>query len=413
MFFNLVRKTKFAAFKVPILLLMLAPIAFAQQTDNESPKPDQVFVHLDLSKLGQSQTGKVLVDSLYKIPYVSKQLNSIPENLMFLTDAKCESITLQVSGSQQQQTAVLDVACELNEQKLFDLLSHANGYAKVQSNGVDIHHWVTDFETLGKQFIGEGEKSWADNKPDSVYLAMPTANRFVVSTSLAKLTEVLADSGRSLVRQPAGFDKFGTGDNLISLHVAVTGDEVPGELTAVVREEDSGQLRIRASLKSRNEAEKQMATMIASVIQDPEAAMQMFAVVPNPDYAEKQPVEENPPVDINEEIASPPSGHAAQLSLGIQMNSATLEPGDWNGMMERFFLDCVQCEHQADTLTLDVKMFLGPSRVVNIPRDSEEGIAQGRSYSVMQFFFNVYTTAEERQAAERLAEKQATELERR
>lgn len=415
MFIDLVRKTKFAACLIFILLSMLVPAALAQETANNSDQADQVFVHLDLVKLAQSQTGKVLVDSLYKIPYVHKQLNSIPDNLLFLKNARCESITLQVSGSHQQQTAVLEVACELDQQKLFDLLTHANGYAKVQSSGIDIHHWVTDFETLGNQFMGQAEKPWADNKPDSVYLAMPTEGRFLVSTSLARLTEKLADTDRSQSSKPAVFDQFEQGNDLISLHVAVAGDDLPGELSAVVREEESGRLRIHASLKSRNEAEKQIATMIDSLLKNPRAITQMFAVVPNPDHAnvETQTGKKSKSIELHAETTSADLKHANKLSFGLQMNSASMEQDDWEGMIERFLLDCVQCEHQADTLTLHISMFLGPSRVRNVARDSEEGIASGLDFNVMQIFFNVYTTDEERQAAKRIAEKQADDLRRR
>jgi len=403
---------KIAAFiLMPLLVSLLSPVAWAQPAPGE-PVADQVLVHLNLQRLGQSKTGKLLAESVGKIPFVKQQLAAIPENLEFLTSAQYESVTLHVSGNQQQQTAVFEVLGKIDTRQLFEMLSHANGYTKVQFAGVDVHHWVTDFDALGDQFMGQrkaSENPLANNQLDSVYLANPRSNRIVVSTSLARLTEVLSGEASLFARKAKVFDRFGEGDNLVSIHAAVAGDEIPGELTAVIREDASSKLLIHAALRSRNESERQAAESISALLGDPGNALKMFAIVPNPDVTKT----EMDSVEVAKETKTGDSGGDNQISLGFQMNSATQDQGDWTGMVQTFLKDCVRCQHSDDTLTLDVSMFLGPCRVTNVAKDSDEGVANGQGTNQMKFTFNVYTTKEQRRQAQRVAEKQETETKRR
>lgn len=394
-------KIKLAAL---ILLLVAWPISQleGQQSGqiNQAPK---FLLHLDLQKTGQSVSGKRLADSLLAIPSVAKQLEAIPESLSFLKEADLQSIGWYVDGGQEDVDVLLEITGDIDREKLVGMLAHASGYAKVQSEGIDVHHWVTDFDSMTDQFIGLPEaddEEFGKENPDSVFLAMPSEDRLLVSTTLARMTSALSGVSDYGVELNAEVKKrFGDGDNLFSLQLVEAEMGLPGNLTAVIREDRKGKLKVRAEIEGRNEADLLSFKMVEALVNDPSAAAGMFAVVKNPNVAEQKNLDETEP--------SAESFPVPRSNWTFAVNPAGPDKGDWGKLFTRILEDCVECRLEGDVLALDVEFVMGGFRWFELPQAEEV------DYRTQVFVLNLFTTQKEFDAAVRVAEKAAGEIDRR
>lgn len=411
-------KTKLAALLVPWLIGFLVPYAIGQDAESPPERAEQFLIHLELEKLAQTRSGQRLIESVFQIPHIDKQIAAIPESLQFLRTAKIKSITWSSNSELHDSAPLLEIEGQVDQQRLRDVLSYANGYAQVEFGGIEIHHWVTDFDSLAEQFLGTQSVdrepgSLEDKNPDTVFLAMPRPDRMIVSTSLAKVTGIL--SGKSThpqdLRDFVG-EQF-EGDSLFSLYVSGGDAEVPGDLAAVIQDGESGRLDLHATVTSRNQMEQSTIETIASVLSNPEMAIQMIGI--NVASAEEQGAAGDKPIAKVTEKVEVESGKAApgnmgQVSISFAYNSGTIDKEDWKVMMSRFLEDCVQCRCEGNELFLDVSVFWGPCQWFDT---TDQQVGKPEGYRSELFLFNVYSTQEEMNAAAtRVAEQGASGVDR-
>lgn len=372
----------------------------AQDNTEESP-PNVLLWHVDFAELQKSPSGKIILESIRKIPFVKTSLASMPASLEFLLEANFKSLTLSVSNDdeQRQEAGLLEINCEFNSASLIELLTHANGYARVQFNGTDIHHWVTDFDTLGNQFMGaanEDQPPEESENSDPVYLAIPETGRVLISNSLASLTELLSHDDATLMTKVRQLQGRQQGD-LISLYINTPEqiDEVPGIFNAFVRENEQGQMSIQATLQPRTDSERQTAVMLDSIMKNSDAVVALEQSFTQAANASDNPATEQAGPDTL------PDDHQNRLSIGFRVNSASIEAGDWRQMIKTFVNDVVSSDYTDDLLTLQARFYLGKCEVHN----TVKGSVKSQDYNFMFFQFFVYTTQEERDSAVRIAQE--------
>ena len=330
----------------------------------------------------------------------------MPASLEFLLEAKFKSLTLFASSDdeQRQEAGLLEINCDFNSESLIELLTHANGYAKVQFNGTDIHHWVTNFDTLGKQFMGqeasEDQPPKESENSDAVFLAIPESGRVLISNSLAALTELLSHDDATLMTKVHQLKGRKPGD-LISLYINVPEqiDEVPGIFNAFVRESEQGQMSIQVTLQPRTDSERQTAVMLNSIMKKPDLVVAL---------EESFTQAANEPDNQTAEQATPetlPDDHQNRLSFGFRVNSASIETGDWKQMIKTFVDEVVSCDYTDGLLMMQARFFLGTCEVHNTVKGSAESETLNQDFNSMVFQFFVYTTQEEKDSAARIAQE--------
>ena len=396
-------RSLFARFVV-LLLASVVSISsgFAQNKDVERLDREFIYMHFDIGEITRSQSGSRVINSISRIPMVKEQLEAIPDNLQFLLDADLDSLSVEVAATQDSEMCLIQVTGQFDSEKLCELLSQGNQYTQVKFADIVIHHWVTDFDVLFKSISGQAvSETSAESDTSPLYMAIPKPGRLLVSTSLSQLTEVLDTPARRLPIPEQYFSRFGEGLNLVLMHQQVRDSGIPGDLSAVVREQENGMLHVQATIVGRTEQDRQMATSIASILSNPKSATQMFGM----SLAE----EVGPDNEQSPERPLPPqqetSPHENQFSIGFQLNPGSLPVNDWQGMLTSFLTKCIKCRHVEDELQIEVKLFLGPCDFSYYPKD------EFRMRNLSQLTFNAYTSEAEKEAAVRVAESQKRDSE--
>lgn len=377
----------------------------AQETGSKQSENAEGFVlHVDVDRLRESQTGRTLFESVKKSPYVAGQLATIPDELAFIKSAQIHSITICAQQPHAGNMPVVDMVADVDSDQIVALIEHGREYAKVNYRQVDVHHWITDLRKLSHQLMGQ-KKPVDDEVPEtnSIYLAMPSANRIIVSTSLAKLTAAIdrSKNGETLVDYSLLAKQFGESENLVSYYSKSKDKEFPGNMLGVIREEESGRVVANVAIECRNGRERALATTINSLLNQPELAAKSLA----PKIQTKAGDVPERKIEIEATIENEDdSKHTNKLSVALAFDSKI--PGqnsDSSAWFEELLSKSVESKYENELLTINAGFFVGVCEVTNMPRDTVEAKEKGQKLNSLVVKLNAYSTAAKRDAANRIA----------
>ena len=287
---------------------------------------------------------------------------------------------------------VVQLKLDFEHEQFLQLIRRAHQYAAVEYQGITVHQWVTDLEKIGNQFMGEEESS-DEPARDSIFMALPSKDTIIVSPSLALLTKAVDQNLAKTTKAPVHLiaERFGGGTNLVTLHSRGARDQFPGEIIAVVRENDAGALNVLAHIPC-NSMTKAAAKSINDILNSPETAANMLAAM-NPGDADEKQVPDNTNGDRN------------QISLSVSFDSKGFGHEELPDTIQTLLTKCISCEYVDDVLKLEATFFAGRPDIIFTPRTTSnqtDGPIAGVNSLVARL--NAYSSAELRDMAIRIAD---------
>ncbi len=373
----------------------------AQSSRAKQETDSSVFLlHLNFERLQETETGQLLIQAFRGIPFVQEQLSGLPDELQFLTEIQISTMTVSTDFPNGREVPVIHARARCDREKLRGLVQHGRGYAQVGYRGVAIHHWLANLQWPGHRPVAD-LAACPDRAPvyEPVFFANPAPYEFLISTSLANLNEAIdrmldhqtiVDTKR--LPHPDQNDR-----NLISLEFQSSRDRFPGNLRSMVREDESGRIVIQSVIQCRHPQDRLLATMINGAIHDQEQAPQLVnqflscSLDPENDTATSETalvVGDSRPPDFSH-------NHAPRLDLNF--DSRSLVDGDRQATVLEFVTSCLASNFQNDELNIRAVFYAGPCTVEYVPGD---GVAEdAESLRALRFAVNIYSSAEQRDAA--------------
>lgn len=380
------------------------PIPDAQNSEVSPAASPSMYYHVNVDQFKRSQTGKILIQSALKIPFVKEQLAGVPEPLRFLIDADVHSFALYAEmEGEKDVNGLIEIRATISNESLIELIGHGRGYAKVEYRGVGIHHWISDFDQLASNVFGSVP---AEEDDQSLFMAMLADDHFLIGFGLAELNRGIdRHLSNQRVMDTSEFEsKFGQGNNFLSFRCANTPD-LQGDWTAVIREASDGELVCDVSICGRDESQCSTLAMVHSVLGNPKTVAAMLVPQrnePKNDSGEQglEQVPDTKPADFQATEGGPEANpeivHPEGVNIGLMVDSHWPASDSFRETFESFLENCIQSELKEDTLNVKLRFFMGPILSYQAKYSDEEAKIVGRK-RVTNYVFNICSSTEKRE----------------